>query len=757
MPRPRIAIGVAGLASALLALPAAALASSGGPASSAGPASAAAPPGSAATVASSGGALLAWGANRSGSLGDGTTADSNVPVAVTLPAGMTVKSASAGSYHSLALTSGGQVLAWGSNTRGELGDGSTAGRALPGKVRLPSGVKARAALAGCHDSMALTTTGRVLTWGNNDFGELGNGTRTSSSVPVWVKLPAGTKVTAIRAGCFFDLALTSTGRLLAWGRDYLGSLGDGRLNASSTVPVTVRLPAGVRVVSFAAGNYDAVAVSATGQVYRWGQGPDIPTRVKLPASSQIGTVAAVAAGALHFLALTSRGGIVAWGYNYAGQLGNGSTCNCTLGPVRVKLPAGVKVTAIRAGFYNSYALTTTGAVLAWGDNTRGELGAGSSLTASGTPLTVALPAGFAATTIGGGPVATHSFAIGTPTVPARTVTASQRASTVTASPAAGAGAVPTGFQPLSASFLSAARGFVLGTVNCPPGHSCKQWLVATADGGAHWRVLPTPPPDTSARNVVFAGRRIGWAYSPGLWVTRDGGTHWRRLTIHGLVDTVQVAAGIAYAIVSPAGESGTELFASPVGRSAWKHVGALTSAPVSSLAVLGHSVWFGAGSSIWTTADGRHWHNLPFACTGSHYGLTSIAAATASRVDFLCTNTANFDTASEGMEVMASADGGKTEHLAGRKAPVIGDGGVITLPPGRPAVITFATSVGIPSWLGRSSDGGKTWRRVALYRSGGWNSLSYVNGTEGWIVNTTVQLLRTTDSGRTWHKVAIGG
>ncbi len=252
----------------------------------------------------------------------------------------------------------------------------------------------------------------MLTWGDNGFGELGDGIRTSSDVPVQVRLPAGTTVTAISAGCFFDLALTSTGRVYAWGRNYGGSLGDGKFSAGSTVPVRVRLPAGVRVTSFGAGSLNALAVTATGKVYIWGNlTGGTPQLVHLPVGRQSGRVVAVALGALHALALTSRGVIIAWGYDYAGQLGDGKTCNCDFGPARVLLPAGVKATGIGAGFYESYAITSGNQVYAWGDNRLGQLGAGTTAINSDIPVLVALPPGQHAISIGGGPNANHGLAV----------------------------------------------------------------------------------------------------------------------------------------------------------------------------------------------------------------------------------------------------------------------------------------------------------------------------------------------------------
>jgi photosystem II stability/assembly factor-like uncharacterized protein len=322
---------------------------------------------------------------------------------------------------------------------------------------------------------------------------------------------------------------------------------------------------------------------------------------------------------------------------------------------------------------------------------------------------------------------------------------------------------PTGFQPEAASFVSPAAGFVLGTESCPPGHACRVHLIATADAGVRWR--PVAAPDVKlgggGRAVLFASRDVGWLYGPGLWVTRDGALHWRRLAAPGAVLAMTVASGHAYAIVEPARGISSELFSSPIGANRWRRVGHMTGNAEAVLAASGRRAWFGSvtgpTATVWQVTAGTQVRKFRFACAGTSYGLTSIAAATPSRVAFLCTNTADFNTASEGIEVMLSVNGGRTERLTGRKAPVIGDGGVLAAPPGSGTVLTFATSVGNPTWIGRSADDGKTWKQVADFSSSGGSpfSLSYVTRLVGFIVIGGSRLLRTTDAGRTWHQIRI--
>ena len=333
-------------------------------------------------------------------------------------------------------------------------------------------------------------------------------------------------------------------------------------------------------------------------------------------------------------------------------------------------------------------------------------------------------------------------------------------------PAGRVAAVPAGFRPASASFLSPGSGFVLGGVGCAPGKACTARLVATTDGGARWHVVKAPAvrlsgltAGGSVRSVVFASARVGWLYDPALWSTRDGGAHWRKLALGGAVRQMAASAGRVYAVVAPPGGKPSELFASPAGRDAWARVRHFT-ARFGILAVSGRAAWFGNGGGVfersspyvWATADGARWHKYPVRCPAPYDrdGLASIAAASPSDVFFLCLSDAG--AGQQGKAVLRSVNGGRTAHLAGL-APTGGSGGVLALPPRRPRVITLGTEF----FLDRSADGGKTWT-TKYHDTGGapWNYLSYLSRTAGWAEFGSPPnsgLLRTTDAGRTWHQV----
>ncbi|WP_032723443.1 RCC1 domain-containing protein, partial [Salinispora arenicola] len=358
---------------------------------------------------------FAWGDNSNGQLGNGTITGSSTPVDVYLPAGTAITAVAAGGLHSLALTSTGAVLAWGRNFSGQLGNGDTTNRSTPVDVDLPAGTTITAIAAGAFHSLALTSAGTVLAWGENLHGQLGNGGTTNMSTPVGVSLPAGVTITAVAAGAAHSLALTSTGAVLAWGDNTNGQLGNGTTTGSST-PVDVDLPAGTTITAVAAGAAHSLALTSTGAALAWGNNADgqlgngdttnrsTPVDVDLPAGV---TITAVAAGAAHSLALTSAGAVVAWGRNASGQLGNGTTTGSST-PVDVDLPTGATINAIAAGLDFGLALTTAGTVVAWGRNFSGQLGNGDTTNRS-TPVDVDLPAGVTITAVAAG--GQHSMAL----------------------------------------------------------------------------------------------------------------------------------------------------------------------------------------------------------------------------------------------------------------------------------------------------------------------------------------------------------
>jgi hypothetical protein len=232
-----------------------------------------------------------------------------------------------------------------------------------------------AVAAGYDHSLALRSDGTVWAWGDNSLGELGNGTTTQAQTPVQV--PGLTNVVAIAAGDGFSLALRSDGTVWGWGYNVDGELGNATTKQADS-PVQVTGLSGV--VGIAAGVVHALAVTSGGAVYAWGSNADgqlgnnSTTNSSVPVLvSGISTAVQVAAGANHSLALLSNGTVEAWGDNAQAQLGNNSTTNSEV-PVLVSGVSGV--TQVSAGVESSAARTGSGQLYTWGDNTYGELGLG---------------------------------------------------------------------------------------------------------------------------------------------------------------------------------------------------------------------------------------------------------------------------------------------------------------------------------------------------------------------------------------------
>jgi alpha-tubulin suppressor-like RCC1 family protein len=224
-----------------------------------------------AAAASSTGPVYDWGANGSGELGDGGTPSSSLPVLAELPSGEDATSVAAGDSYSLALTSDGKVYAWGANSEGQLGDGTTIERTIPVAVTLPADVTVASIAAGTDTSFAVTTTGAVYAWGDNSQGEFGNDSTTSSATPELITtMPAPVKQIAV-GEYFATYALTTAGDVYAWGNNFDGEIGDGTDGAghNSTVPVEVDL-GGETATAVAGGGGYGMALGSNGDVYLWG-------------------------------------------------------------------------------------------------------------------------------------------------------------------------------------------------------------------------------------------------------------------------------------------------------------------------------------------------------------------------------------------------------------------------------------------------------------------------------------------------------
>ena len=372
---------------------------------------------------STSGGVRCWGFNDHGQLGDGTTTEQQLtPVDVV---GLTsgVVAISAGGEHTCALTTSGGVKCWGINSHlfsslgdgGQLGDGTTEDRLAPVQV-VGLTISATAIAAGDSYSCALTTSGGVKCWGDNAWGQLGDGTTEQRLTPVQVEGLIG-DVVSIDAGAHHTCVIMTTGGVKCWGANDAGQLGDGS-GANRMIPRDVEgLTSGVAAID--AGINNTCALNSTGELWCWGDGHEGsgwltpsaigPTGIGFIAISTSGgyscsycswtgrtcglasggdvwctgdnawpltgtttSVVSLSTGNIYTCVLTTGGGVKCWGSNQHGQLGDGTTA-LRLTPVDVLgLTSGIS--AVTAGLWHTCALTTNGGVKCWGWNDHGQLG-----------------------------------------------------------------------------------------------------------------------------------------------------------------------------------------------------------------------------------------------------------------------------------------------------------------------------------------------------------------------------------------------
>ena len=307
----------------------------------------------------------------------------------------TIVAVAGGIFHSLGLCSDGTVWAWGNNDMGQLGDGTTQGRLLPAQV--PGLDHIVAIAAGGYHSVALQRTAEgqscLWVWGDNEEGQLGDGTHTNRRTPV--RLEDFDGVDAVDAGLDYTVAVRSgaqggAGSVWTWGNNDMGQLGDGTTDAR---PAPAAVPSLQGITQVRAGMRHVLALGSSGTaglgpMWAWGangkgQVGDGTRENRLspyliPGLSETG---AIAAGGEHSLALTFEGDhqagtLWSWGDNTYGQLGDGTTAD-RLQPAPVNsAPAFV---SIEAGYHHSLAIQandTGDLAWSWGSNSDGQLGNG---------------------------------------------------------------------------------------------------------------------------------------------------------------------------------------------------------------------------------------------------------------------------------------------------------------------------------------------------------------------------------------------
>lgn len=336
------------------------------------------------------GDVLTFGANTYGQLGNGAVGSTPRPTPTKVLAGAT--DVAGGREHTLALV-GGRVWAWGADAKGAVGNGGAFQSAVTAPQRLPTTLSGVDSVAtGHYHSMALDlATDSVWSWGWNSRGQMGpaGGTATRVAAPVGVDLPAG-EVTMVAAGRAHSLALVG-GRVYAWGDNGSGQLGRTPDTTRNSDPTLVP---GLSGVSWIAGGRDSSFAIASGDLYAWGNnsygqlGDGSTTTRATPVRIPNIAVSQVESGADHTVALLTDGTVRSWGRNRFGQLGvSGSSIRTR--PTTVPGLSGI--TEVRVGRDHSMAMG--GEFFAWGRNDGGQLGLNAATGQTSTPTEVSALAG----------------------------------------------------------------------------------------------------------------------------------------------------------------------------------------------------------------------------------------------------------------------------------------------------------------------------------------------------------------------------
>jgi alpha-tubulin suppressor-like RCC1 family protein len=317
------------------------------------------------------GSLWAWGQNEYGNLG--TTgpflSGTQISVATTDTSWVLV---SVGARHTLALNDDGTLWAFGSNTRGELGDGDRILSRRP--LQLQSSADWVLAGIGSEHNLAVKTDGSLWTWGLNDYGQLGMGTVGNKNTPIHIS----DGWSGISGGGSFSLGAKTDGSLWAWGENLQGQCGTS--GGSQAAPF--RIGQESTWSDPVSGGSFGLARKNTDELWGWGDnlsaqlGTD-PSELyfltPIPVHPTVSDWLQISAGANHTLSILTDNSLWAWGGNGSGQLGSGTAGSPSSALIQ-EATADTSWSEIAAGASHSLAIRQDGSLWAWGDNGSGQLG-----------------------------------------------------------------------------------------------------------------------------------------------------------------------------------------------------------------------------------------------------------------------------------------------------------------------------------------------------------------------------------------------
>ncbi|XP_065932278.1 E3 ubiquitin-protein ligase HERC2 isoform X5 [Magallana gigas] len=271
--------------------------------------------------------------------------------------------------HYMGLTSDGEVFSWGNGDGGKLGHGDYQNHEEPALITGLSGKQVAKICCGSSYSVALTSNGEVYSWGKGNFGRLGHGSSEDQTTPMLLKFFKGHRIVDVACGSgdAQTLAVTDSGAVYSWGDGDYGKLGRGGNDGCKTPKVIEKLM-GQDVVRVYCGNQFSMALTKSGAVYTWGKGDNYrlghgtedharhPKQIEALSSKKVKDIAI---GSLHCMAITEDGELYGWGRNEQGQLGNPSISNFTE-PTLIGGMEGKNIIGVACGPTQTFAWTSGG-------------------------------------------------------------------------------------------------------------------------------------------------------------------------------------------------------------------------------------------------------------------------------------------------------------------------------------------------------------------------------------------------------------
>ncbi len=332
------------------------------------------------------GSLKCWGMGNTGRLGIGSVQNENTPRTVDFGLGRTAVSMSIGQAHACAILDDGSLKCWGEGTSGRLGANSGDTKMSPSPVNLGFGRTAMSVGAGYDHTCVILDNGTVSCWGNDNYGQIGDGGLVASKyLPVLTSsLGVNRTAVAISSGGTHTCVILDNGAVSCWGGNGYGQLGNGGTTDKATPTLTSSLGINRTAVAISSGISHTCAILDNGSLSCWGYGyagqlgNGGNSNQNTPQSVNLGlgrTAVSVSTKSSMTCAVLDDASLVCWGSNGAGQLGIGSIINNNT-PQTVNLGMGRTPVSVSAGANHACAVLDDGSLTCWGDNSEGQFGDG---------------------------------------------------------------------------------------------------------------------------------------------------------------------------------------------------------------------------------------------------------------------------------------------------------------------------------------------------------------------------------------------